>query len=141
MSTAQEDSVGRSILAALGAQQHRWHSPPGPQPPHAAKPACPEPQQATSQALAHQGNGSCSQANLQNVLTHSPTPLLGVCCTDSQVLLWIHLVKAGPAHSQKAHELQLLGRYLIISQPLASLMNAGHSAFGLQHFLQLVLGK
>lgn len=94
--------MGRSILAALGAQQHRRHSPPGSLPPRAAKPACPELRQATFQALAHQGNGSRSQADLQNILTRSPTPLLGVRCTDSQVLLWIHLVKAGPARSQKA---------------------------------------
>lgn len=71
VTTGWADSVGRSILAALWASQHRRHGPPGPPPPCAAKPACPELRQATSQALAHQGSGSHSQADLQcSSLTH-----------------------------------------------------------------------
>lgn len=47
-------------------------------------------------------------------------------------------VKPGSARGQK---LQAKGLFLGISQPLASLMNPGHSAFELQHFLEPAAGK
>lgn len=142
VTTGWADSVGRSILAALWASQHRRHGPPGPPPPCAAKPACPELRQATSQALAHQGSGSHSQADLQSV-PHSLTYTLAGSALHWQPGATVDLLGEGKPSPQPegTRELRLLGRHLIISQPLASLMNAGHSAFGLQHFLELALGK
>lgn len=135
--TTAEDSVRRSIplcpksAAARGMQpsrsRHHCH----------VLPPCPELGQTTSHARVQQANPSCCQDGLAKRCPRTPRPLLGVhgtdrcccCCCASQS-------QAQPAarrHASAAAAGPL--------QPLASLMNPGHSAFSLQHFLELVLGK
>lgn len=62
--------------------------------------------------------------------------------TGNQALLPVCLVRPGSECGQKLHTSRLLlGLFLWISQPLASLMHPGHSAFELQHFLELAPSK
>lgn len=62
--------------------------------------------------------------------------------TGNQALLPTCFTKPGPECGQKLHTSRLLlGLFLWISQPLASLMHPGHSAFELQHFLELAPSK
>lgn len=102
-----------------------WDKPLPRQEPSSSHQASPQPQQTCHKLLA------CSHPAWPGAQSHwesGPT---------SHVL---H--EAGSECGQELHTSRLLlGLFLWISQPLASLMHPGHSAFELQHFLELAPSK